>query len=121
MGEDFGWQRESNAIVSPNPKGLAAASEVTSDVPVFRASRAQRLLEQREFKAILDERLVERIFAPAPLWEGSVTLPVLPDDSHRYRLVIAEFEDYLVDDDFPYDRIPTKKGRRMVFAEQVEL
>jgi hypothetical protein len=52
------------------------------------------------------------------LWDGTVTLP--PDDE-RYRLVIAEFEEYLVDDDRPYDKVPTAKGRRMVFVEHIEL
>jgi hypothetical protein len=35
-------------------------------------------------------------------------------------LVIAEYEEYLVDDDQPYDGIPTEKGRRLVFVEHVE-
>jgi hypothetical protein len=39
----------------------------------------------------------------------------------RYRLAIAEYEEYLVDDDRPYDSVPTKKDRRLVFIEYVEL
>ena len=53
------------------------------------------------------------------LWEGDVTLP--PMSGHRHRLVIAEFEEYLVDDAKPYDKMPTKKDRRLVFVEHVEL
>jgi hypothetical protein len=39
----------------------------------------------------------------------------------RHRLVIAEYEEYLVDDDRPYDPVPTKKDRRLVYVEHVEL
>jgi hypothetical protein len=35
--------------------------------------------------------------------------------------VIAEYEEYLVDDDSPYNAIPTKKDRRLVFIEHVEV
>jgi hypothetical protein len=35
--------------------------------------------------------------------------------------VIAEYEEYLIDDETPYNAIPTKKDRRVVFIEQVEL
>lgn len=48
-----------------------------------------------------------------------MTLPSF--DGARHRLVIAEFEEYLVDDDRPYDRTPTQKKRRLVFVEHVEL
>ena len=44
-----------------------------------------------------------------------------PAPETRYRLVVAEYEEYLVDDAMPYDRIPTEKDRRMVFVEHVEL
>jgi hypothetical protein len=50
-----------------------------------------------------------------------VALPSPPSPGTRYRLVIAEYEEYLVDDTMPYDRIPTKKDRRLVFVEHVEL
>jgi hypothetical protein len=46
----------------------------------------------------------------------------LPDSAERrHRLVIAEYEEYLVDDDHPYDKTPSSKGRRLVFVEHVEL
>jgi hypothetical protein len=43
------------------------------------------------------------------------------DVSARYRLVIVEYEKYLVDDSRLYDPVPTKKDRRVVFVEHVEL
>jgi len=50
-----------------------------------------------------------------------VTLPEPPSGGRRYRLVIAEYEEYLVDGLFPYGRVPTAKDRRLVFVEHVEL
>ncbi len=44
------------------------------------------------------------------LWEGDVAVP---HDDARYRLVVAEYEEYVVDDSRPYDRTPTRKGRRL--------
>ena len=55
------------------------------------------------------------------LWQGEVVLPEPPSTDNRYRLVIAEYEEYLIDDEQPYDKVPTQKGRRMVFVEHVEL
>ena len=43
------------------------------------------------------------------------------DDGARYRLVVAESEEYIVDDSRPYDRTPTQRGRRIVFVEKVEV
>ena len=73
------------------------------------------------FTELAAEGLVGRVTAILKLWEGDVDLPAnLPGDA-RFRLVIAEFEEYLVDDDRPYDKVPTRKGRRLVFVEHVEL
>jgi len=55
------------------------------------------------------------------LWDGTVRLPVEPSDEARFRLVVAECEEYLVDGENPFDRTPTTKGRRLVFVEHVEL
>ena len=66
-------------------------------------------------------RLVGHVLVTPTLWQGTVTLPPAPVDAPRYRLVIAEYEEYLVDDATPYDPIPTKKDRRLVFIEYVEL
>lgn len=48
-------------------------------------------------------------------------LPQAPSPETRFRLVIAEYEEYLVDDERPYDPLVTKKDRRLVFVEHVEL
>jgi hypothetical protein len=53
------------------------------------------------------------------LWEGTVTLP--PNAQDRYRLVVAEYEEYLIDDATPYNPTPSAKGRRLVFVEHVPL
>jgi hypothetical protein len=53
------------------------------------------------------------------LWQGTVVPPAGLDA--RLRLVVAEYEEYLVDDDSPYDRVPESKGRRLVYVEHVEL
>jgi hypothetical protein len=64
---------------------------------------------------------VDTIFSFLLLWEGDVTLPRESAAGSRFRLVIAEYEEYLVDGDGPYDPVPTKKDRRLVFVEHVEL
>ncbi|MDD5718845.1 MAG: hypothetical protein PHQ53_04080 [Candidatus Krumholzibacteria bacterium] len=122
LGEDFGWRREPDAIVQhagaqPRPRPLSA----TTSTPNRARVRATDLLRHREFQALIDEGLIDHIFVTPTLWEGTVTLPQAPGGTARYRLAIAEYEEYLVDDAMPYDRIPTKKDRRLVFIEHVEL
>jgi hypothetical protein len=118
-GEDFGWQREGDAIVlenTPHLKPIPLAREAS----VAPHARALDLLQHREFEALMDERLIGQILVTPTLWQGTVTLPQTRG-TKRFRLVIAEYEEYLVDDAMPYDRIPTKKDRRLVFVEHVEL
>ena len=50
-----------------------------------------------------------------------MTLPANPTQEFRFRLVIAEYEEYLLDDHRPYEPGSTKKGRRLVFVEHVPL
>ena len=50
-----------------------------------------------------------------------MTLPEDPGRGTRYRLVIAEYEEYLVDDSTPYVSPVTEKARRLVFVEHVAL
>jgi hypothetical protein len=83
--------------------------------------RATELLRQREFAALLEENIIDRVFVAPVLWEGQITLPESADASARYRLVIAEYEEYLVDDEHSYDPPVTQKDRRLVFVEHVLL
>jgi hypothetical protein len=122
MGEDFGWRRDPDAVVQKvnfQPHQFPLSSARTT-VPNARV-RADDLLKHREFEALIDEGLLGHIFVTPTLWEGTVTLSQSPGETARYRLVIAEYEEYLVDDAMPYGRIPTKKDRRIVFVEHVEL
>jgi hypothetical protein len=130
LGEDFGWERVSDAIIQPTPSA-PSSSKSTSRSPALssRLTAADRafageLVKKREFNSLLRNDLVQAvgiIHIFPPLWEGDVTLPSTPDGTQRYRLVVAEFEEYLVDDDLPYDKVPEKKERRLVFVEHIEL
>ncbi len=122
LGEDFGWKRVPDAIVQDRRANVLARPDIVSKPAVAHVrSRASDLMIHREFEAILDEDLIDHIFVTPVLWDGSVTLPEVPHDGARYRLAIAEYEEYLVDDASPYDRFPTKKDRRLVFIEFVEV
>lgn len=122
LGQDFGWRRESDAIVRQDPAKTPAASSARPKATLATPRvRALDLLAHREFEALVDEDLIGHLFVTPTLWEGSVTLPKAPGGPILYRLAIAEYEEYLVDDAFPYDPIPTKKDRRLVFIEYVEL
>jgi hypothetical protein len=53
-------------------------------------------------------------------WVFNSILLFMQMQRERYRLVIAEYEEHIIDDR-PYDNISEKKGRRLVFVEHVEL
>jgi hypothetical protein len=123
-GKDFGWQRVDSALVTQRlpqaaTQGLAAvtlqslfgsaAAAVDHAKVTTSVSRETRLTQSH---------IADRLSLWNTLWEGDVGLP---DDGSRYRLVVAEYEEYLVDDTRPYDMTPTQKGRRIVFVEHVEL
>jgi hypothetical protein len=64
--------------------------------------------------------------APAPdpaevLWSGQVTVPEVANGLGPYRLVVAEYEEYFVDDATPYQPPPTRMDRRLVFVEHHRL
>lgn len=120
LGEDFGWVREPGAFVRRDDGPIAGRRRAGSRIARERA-RAKKLLENRDFEELARADLIGRIRLVPALWEGTVTLPSPPSPGTRYRLVIAEYEEYLVDDTMPYDRVPTKKDRRLVFVEHVEL
>ncbi|HEX8917491.1 MAG TPA: hypothetical protein VF898_03230, partial [Chloroflexota bacterium] len=55
------------------------------------------------------------------LWSGQVTVPEATTSPGPYRLVVAEYEEYMVDDDTPYQPPSTRKDRRLVFVEHHRL
>lgn len=120
LGEDFGWRREPDAIVRSGSTRPSPGSPPNA-TPRNAPARAIDLMHHREFEALIDERLLDQLFVSPTLWDGSVSLPQEPDGTARFRLAIAEYEEYLVDDSIPYDQIPTKMDRRLVFIEYVEL
>lgn len=122
LGEDFGWVRETDAVVQKSGEGTFLPEiSVRPNVVARSKARAMKLLKHREYAAMVDEKLLSHIYVTPVLWDGSVTIPQAPGGQTRYRLVIAEYEEYLVDDAYPYDKIPTRKERRLVFVEHVEL
>jgi hypothetical protein len=114
LGEDFGWRRDPDVVVHRDTTPIRRSAEARS------AARAKEL-RPRSLGQQLQAGLPGPILLVPPLWEGSVTLPPPPGSGTRYRLAIAEYEEYLIDDATPYDAIPTLKDRRLVFIEYVEL
>ena len=110
-GEDFGWRRVGDAVVTRDRPSLKIGP-VERFVPVAQRQRAFELTQGRQFEKLLAENLAEKLYYVVPLWSGSVSLPEEAGAEARYRLVIAEYEEYLVDDDRPYDPVPEDKGRR---------
>jgi hypothetical protein len=116
LGEDFGWKKDSTAVIStgsPAPMMQAPAPSAESEI--------LRLRETTSPKAAMQENLISPISIWPTLWNGTVTLSQAPSAQARYRLVIAEYEEYLVDDATPYNPTPSAKDRRLVFVEHVEL
>ncbi|HEY5837512.1 MAG TPA: hypothetical protein VIT19_00665, partial [Pyrinomonadaceae bacterium] len=129
LGEDFGWKREAGAIVRDDLAQASGDPTITNFTVTQRRARAKELMIHREFEALVEESLIDQVFVSPTLWKGSVTLPITPASGvqKRYRLVVAEYEEYLVDDDVDdrggdaYDRLLMSKDRRLVFIEYVEL
>ena len=115
-GEDFGWKRDATAVVTKDGERLRAVTFTQA-----QKTRATKLVQERQFAVLVNEGLIGPIFVTPTLWSGSVTLPAAPGGSTRYRLAIAEYEEYLTDDATPYNPIPTTKDRRLVFIEHVEI
>ena len=125
LGEDFGWSKETHAIVAQKGTerspglNINAVRETARLSPKTKA-RVTDLTQHREYEALLEEDLVSHVSLMPPLWDGCVTLP--KDTDARFRLAIAEYEEYIVDDaDNAYDKWIKTKGRRLVFMEYVEL
>jgi len=125
LGEDFGWQRiaegtpVSPLVFDPPFSRLQEQRSISKfDNLRFKVQRNAPFSSQLIQSALFNPGLIERWFKPKPLWEGNVHSP---DDNNRYRIVIAEYEEYPVDGDRPYDPVPTTIGRRLVFVEHIEL
>ena len=121
LGEDFGWKRDAGASVTPTPAGPAPRSAPPAVSAPFEEQRA-KLSIQRNFSELaqkIDELQPIRLWPQ--LWEGSVTLPANHQPGDRYRLAVAEFEEYIVDDATPYNKTPSAKDRRIVFLQYVPL
>jgi hypothetical protein len=116
LGEDFGWQRVAQGttvipgVIVARPRVLTAAQR----------TRARQLVAERQFDNVVAEGLVDAVITVAPIWQGEIVLPAF-EPSRRYRLVVVEYEEYLADDSRPYDKVPTKKDRRIVYVEHIEL
>jgi hypothetical protein len=125
-GEDFGWQRVDGGVVTqrvPAPATTQASPFVTLE-SLFGSSTGATAHVKAETgvsgpAAFAKSAITAGLALWQTLWEGEVALP--GDDSARYRIVIAEHEEYVIDDSRPYDKTPTQKGRRVVFVENVEL
>jgi hypothetical protein len=114
--EDFGWRRDEGAPVVPAAPTAAAGRPAGAE-----AARARDLHARREFTLLAREGLAELVEDWATLWGGTVTLPADAPAGTRHRLVVAEYEEHLVDDETPYDTLLHRKGRRLVFVEHVTL
>jgi hypothetical protein len=124
-GEDFGWERVNTPsrprVTAEGSKAALADPEMFSFEPADQVIRARELYQARQFSELVEKDLIGRVTAIFKLWEGDVDIPGGQPSGARLRLVVAEFEEYLVDDDRPYDAVPTRKSRRLVFVEHVEL
>jgi hypothetical protein len=130
-GLDFGWHRVFDAIVSPTQpdenRGRKIIATVARKFSTRQQTRALELVKARRYLELAKEGLIAA-FLRLPLWDGTVTLAEVPAADARYRIVIAEYEEYLTDNlpspYFPnaaYDSPPESKGRRLVFVEHVEV
>src|SRR5262249_24548317 len=105
-GEDFGWVRLSNANVQPttppvaasedpiaSPSLSAAGSAAYRFVPGDQIARAVELQKARRFQELVNERLVDTLWAFLLLWDGDIRTPSKSSTGTRFRLVIAEYEE----------------------------
>jgi hypothetical protein len=120
LGDDFGWTRDPDAVVGRDPDPATPAQPVSKRKVAQEVSKAQALVKERDLATLVSSGLIGRVHFFPPLWEGTVTLPE-QSEGRRYRLVIAEYEEYLADGLFPYGKTPTAKDRRLVFVEHIEL
>jgi len=128
LGEDFGWHR-----IATGTRGrpiVAAAGSKAGEALKFSPEQrieAARLLKARNYASALSRGVVEELFVTPQLWDGKVTLPA-PSDGVRLRIGVEEYEEYPIDRESdpadgidPNSPVRTRTGRRLVFAEHVEL
>jgi hypothetical protein len=126
-GDDFGWRRIESPLITqrvPRPATAGFSERVTLESVLGRSVPsiepvARDLVSGAAQSHLSAHTVVDSLHLWQTLWDGDLTVP--PPTGARRRLVIAEYEEYIVDDERPYDRTPTKTGRRMVFVEHVEL
>jgi len=112
LGEALRWRREPGAEVQNTADTPAPPQSVHAEFV--------RLLAERKFLEVATtiQQLQPMRLWPQ-LWSGSVTLPPTRAVGDRYRLAIAEFEEYLVDDPTSYNKTPSAKDRRIVFLQYI--
>lgn len=120
--EDFGWRRIGDGVPTPvmapaTPTGRPGSARAEA----ARTARARELARARAHDALVAESLLDVAFEWPTLWSGTLTLPTVRTPGARYRAVVAEYEEHLVDDASPYDTPLERKERRLVFVEHVEL
>jgi hypothetical protein len=122
LGEDFGWQvDELSQVIDTThlPIRTRTLSQAQSDKLKANKTMARQLQKQGDYQAIQAAGWTDLLLTAPTLWRGKVLLPAT--DEEQRRIVVAEYEEYLIDDDAPYDGFVTKKGRRLVFVEHIVL
>lgn len=120
LGEDFGWKRDTSAIVTPTVQ-----NPPHSNIPSVASSFEEQHVKLSNQLKVNDLAHTIKDLNPIVLWphlwQGSVTLPANHQPGDRYRLAVAEFEEYIIDDVTPYNKTPSAKGRRIVYMKYVPI
>ena len=120
QGEDFGWERvKTRGTLQPLGDAEAGAAAAAHFVPAPDLARAAALKASRDHATLLDEGLVDKLWGFLTLWDGTVRLPADPSAEARFRLVIAEYEEYLVDDDAPI-LLPADEHATVIHTEETD-
>jgi hypothetical protein len=115
-----GWQEATRTAALAN-----AVPAKTSVVQIWVEYWEPRLGSDFGWQSLVSAVVTPVVGTVAPggsaevLWNGQVTVPA--GDGRQHRLVVAEYEEYVVDGVSPYNPPPTQKGRRLVFVEHYSL
>jgi hypothetical protein len=112
LGHDFGW----HTVEADVRRSGETPPDIRSGLSAAMRHRASVLQQERRFDEVLSERLGGAIRPQLALWDGDVTVP---DARGTWRIVIAEYEEYLTDTAAPSGNAAAAKGRRIVFVEHV--